>query len=323
VKDTASELRLPPLNALRAFEAAGRLQSIRRAAAELMVTPGAVSRHVRLLENWLGVALFRRTTHSVVLTAVGEQYLAAVGPHLQGIAAATDIVAVGDRDAQLKVRTWTLFAGWLIPRLPDFRRCHPGIEVHLMASSQRADFRQADVDVEIIGYDSWDGMAPERDAGLLGDPSYDAVRAVRSDLVCVCSPEYVDGKSLAQPRDLLRLGDWALLHSLTSPELWDRWLSAAGVCGMDSRHGQVFGDSALTAAAARAGQGIALLPRMIVQDDIREGRLTVPISGELVSASFDFYLLARPDRLARPHVRVFCDWLQAQSPLPMALQRAS
>lgn len=311
----ASEVRLPPLNALRAFEAAGRLQSIRRAAAELVVTPGAVSRHVRLLENWLGVALFRRTPHSVTLTPAGAEYLAVVSVHLRGIATATSQIAASRPDSRLRVRTWTLFASWLIPRLPDFRRANPGIDVQLIASSQQTDFRQADVDVEIVGYDTWDGDEIERGAegSLLGDPGYDVVLAVRSDLVCVCSPDYLAGHRLAVPADLKRIGDCDLLHSLTAPELWDRWLRTAGVDGLDSRHGQVFGDSALTAAAARAGQGVAILPRTILDDDIRAGRLTVPFANDPVRCRFNFYLLAPPDRFERRRVQVFRDWLVRQA----------
>jgi LysR family transcriptional regulator, glycine cleavage system transcriptional activator len=320
VRDVASEVELPPLNALRAFEAAGRLQSIRRAAAELVVTPGAVSRHVRLLENWLGVALFQRSPHSVTLTPAGAQYLAVVSTHLRGIATATSQIAATRPDSRLRVRTWTLFASWLIPRLPDFRRANPGIDVQLIASSQQADFRRADVDVEIIGCDSWDDrddvghdVGHGVDGSLLGDPSYESVLAVRSDLVCVCSPHFLEGHRLERPADLKRIGDRDLLHSLTAPELWDRWLRAAGIDGLDSRHGQVFGDSALAAAAARAGQGVAILPRTILDDDIRAGRLTVPFASDPVHCRFDFYLLAPPDRFERRRVQVFRDWLVRQA----------
>lgn len=314
MQEIASSQRLPPLNALRAFEAAGRLESIRGAAAELEVTAGAVSRQVRLLESWLGVALFRRTTHSVVLTGAGESYLAGVGHHLSGIAAATERIAATEVAGPLRVRTWTLFAGWLIPRLSDFRHRHPGIDLELVASSQRTDFRQADVDVEVVGIDTWsdDSSGSPVASGLLGDPAYDAARAIRSDLVCVCSPDYRETRRLHTPADLHRIGDGELLHSLTSPDLWQRWLRAAGVDGLDSRHGRVFGDSALTAAAARAGQGVALLPMTVLEDDLREGRLTVAIPTGYVRCAFDIYLIAPRDRFRRRSVRSFRDWLGEQ-----------
>jgi LysR family glycine cleavage system transcriptional activator len=311
-----ADLRLPPLNALRVFEAAGRLQSIRRAAAELDVTPGAVSRHVRQLEAWLGTSLFKRSSHSITLTDDGERYLAAVGLHLRGISAATEQIVGVAAQAQLRVRTWTLFAGWLIPRLPDFRHANPNIDVQLFASSQRTDFRQADVDVEIVGHGTWlqqAGAGPEVDRGMLGDSRFTSVLAVRSDLVCVCSPAFLAAHPLARPADLVALGGRALLRSLTAPELWERWLHAAGVRGLDVGQSQLFGDSALTAAAARAGQGIAILPRTVLMDDIAAGRLVVPFAAEQAFCAFDFYLLAPPERFRRRPVRVFQEWLVQQA----------
>jgi LysR family glycine cleavage system transcriptional activator len=316
VRQLPSEPALPPLNALRAFEAAGRLQSIRKAAALLDVTPGAVSRQVRLLESWLGVPLFRREPHSVTLTPAGAQYLAAATTHLRAIAYATDQVAAGRPSSRLKVRTWTLFANWLVPRLADFRRRNPLIDLQLVASSQRADFAQPDADVEIGGYDTWDvdqHLEHEGDGDPLGNPSYESVLVVRSQLVCLCSRAYRDENELQRPEDLKRLGESELLHSLTAPDLWDRWLHAAGVGGLDSKRGQAYGDSALTAAAARAGHGVAILPRVVFEADIAAGQLVAPFRCEQIVCGFNFYLMARPERMQRPPVRTFRDWLLAQA----------
>lgn len=315
MRDSPSELRLPPLNALRAFEAAGRLENIRGAASELVVTPGAVSRHVRVLEDWLGVTLFRRGAHSVSLTQAGQAYLAAVGPHLRAIADATERIAATAPELQLKVRTWTSFAGWLVPRLPEFRRLNPGIEVQLTASSQGTEFRQPDVDVEIIGYGTWDEVTetdPESDVDRRADPAHEAVAVVHTHMVCVCSPAYLAGHGTAAPEDLRRSGDHCLLQSLSTPELWDRWLRAAGADGAGPRRELVYGDAALTAQAARAGQGIAILPETVVRDDIDEGRLVVLFGPEVVSCSFDYYLLAPPHRFRSRPVQLFRDWLTAQ-----------
>jgi LysR family transcriptional regulator, glycine cleavage system transcriptional activator len=323
VRDSPSELRLPPLNALRAFEAAGRLENIRAAAGELVVTPGAVSRHIRVLEDWLGVTLFRRTAHSVSLTPVGQAYLAAVGPHLRGIAVATERIAAAAPEFQLRVRTWTSFAGWLVPRLAEFRRLNPGVEVQLIASSQGTEFHQADVDVEIIGYGKWDEAVetyPESDLDRPADPAHKAVAVLHTHIVCVCSPAYLADHGTAAPGDLRRSGDHCLLQSLSTPELWDRWLRAAGVVAgrsaggvsAGSRRELVYGDAALTAQAARAGEGIAILPETVVRDDIDEGRLVVLFGPDVVSCPFDYYLLASPDRLRRRPVQLFRDWLGAQ-----------
>lgn len=331
MRDSPSELRLPPLNALRAFEAAGRMGSIRGAATELVVTPAAVSRHIRVLEDWLGVTLFRRTPHSVSLTQAGQAYLTAVGPHLHAIAVATERMAAAAPELQLRVRTWTSFAGWLVPRLPEFRRLNPGIEVQLIASSHGTEFHQSDVDVEIIGYGNWDEVTEtdpgERDFDRLADPAHEAVAVLHTQMLCVCSPAYLAAHPVAAPEDL-RSSDHCLLQSLSTPSLWDRWLRAAGgaVAGRpaeeaaagraagenaDSRE-LVYGDAALTAQAARAGQGIAILPETVVTDDVAEGRLVVLFGSEVVNCSFDYYLLAPPERLRRRAVQLFRDWLCAQ-----------
>jgi LysR family glycine cleavage system transcriptional activator len=300
---------------LRAFEAAGRLESIRGAAGELVVTPAAVSRHIRVLEDWLGVTLFSRTAHSVSLTQAGKAYLAGVGPHLRAIAVATERVAAAAPETQLRVRTWTSFAGWLVPRLPEFRRLNPGIEVQLIASSQGTEFHQPDVDVEIIGYGTWDEAIetyPETDFERLPDPAHEAVAVVHTHIVCVCGPAYLAGRGIVAPEDLLRASDHCLLQSLSTPDLWDRWLRAAGFDGAGSRRDLVYGDAALTAQAARAGQGIAILPETVVRDDIDEGRLVVLFGPEVVNCSFDYYLLAPPDRLRRRPVQLLRDWLSVQ-----------
>lgn len=314
MREGPSELRLPPLNALRAFEAAGRLGSIRGAAGELVVTPAAVSRHIRVLEDWLGVPLFRRTAHSVSLTQAGQAYLLAVGPHLRAIAVATERIAATAPELQLRVRTWTSFASWLVPRLPEFRRLNPGIEVQLITSSHGTEFHQPDVDVEIIGYGTWDEVTEtdpaDGDFERPADPTYQTAAVVRTHIVCVCSPAYLASHPVATPGDL-RSSDHCLLQSLSTPDLWDRWLRAAGASGADSRE-LVYGDAALTAQAARAGQGVAILPETAVRDDIDDGRLVLLFGPEVVNCSFDYYLLAPPDGFRRRPVQLFRDWLSSQ-----------
>lgn len=305
---------LPPLNALRTFEAAGRMRSITAAAASLDVTPGAVSRQVSLLESYLGVALFHRGAH-LSLTAAGAEYLTAASAHLRAIAAATDDIVGRRRTARLTVRTWTLFANWLIPRLADFRRRNSWIDLQVVASSRRADFAHPDVEVEIAGYDTWyiDQHGERTDDDPLGDPHVESVLLVRSELACMCSPDYRSQHELHSVDDLRQLGDGELLHSLTAPDLWRRWLAAAGVEGLDSRNGQSYGDSALAAAAARAGHGIAILPRAVFAADLATGQLVTPIPASHVDYGFAFHLQTRPELLERPQVQVFRDWILEQA----------
>lgn len=301
---------LPPLNALRAFEAAGRLRSITEAATALGVTPGAVSRQVRQLESFLGVPLFHRGAHAVSLTAAGSEYLTAASAHLQAIAAATGQLTGRRRTARLTVRTWTLFATWLVPRLADFRRRNAWIDLHVLASSRQADFAQPDVEVEIAGYDTW---YLDRQRGTGDDPHVASVPIVRSELACMCSPQYRRRAELQHVDDLRRLGDGELLHSLTAPDLWRRWLDAAGIDGLDSRKGQAYGDSALVAAAARAGHGVAILPRTVFAADLAAGQLVLPFPGNQVDYGFAFHLQSRPEVLERPHVQVFRDWILGEA----------
>jgi DNA-binding transcriptional LysR family regulator len=148
---------LPPLNALRAFEAAGRLQSIRRAADELLVTPGAVSRQVQRLETYLGVRLFRRDPREIVLTTEGEQYLAGISRQLDGIREETQKLTGRKTVEILRVRAYTTFAmKWLIPRLSSFHATNPTTEVRLTTSNETVDFDRENVDGAIrLGDGNW------------------------------------------------------------------------------------------------------------------------------------------------------------------------
>ena len=167
--------RLPPLNALRAFEAAGRLRSMRQAAQELHVTPAAVSRQVRLLEDFLAVSLFTRSHRAVKLTAAGDRYLKEVAKSLAGIRNATRHAIAGRGLRPLKIRSYTTFAlRWLIPRLSSFHQAHPKIDVQLTTSLD-FDFEKEDLDAAIrLGDGNWPGLQAER--------------LVPHELVPVCSP---------------------------------------------------------------------------------------------------------------------------------------
>jgi DNA-binding transcriptional LysR family regulator len=185
---------------MRAFEAAGRLASIRQAASELHVTPAAVSRQVRLLEEYLGVRLFTSGHRAVTLTPAGRQYLADIRTHLAGIRRATGKLLESRRGKVLNIRAYTTFAmRWLIPRLSSFHSCHPDVEVRLTTSLEGVDFEREEVDAAIrLGCGPW--------AGLQAD------RLVPNTLLPVCSPTLVAGAAL--PLDASMLSSQTLLHSL-------------------------------------------------------------------------------------------------------------
>jgi LysR family glycine cleavage system transcriptional activator len=286
---------------LRSFEAAGRLGSIRAAAAELVVTPGAVSRQVKVLESWLGVELFRHDGRTIRLTDVGTRYLHSVTEHLTGIAEATGrATGRGRAEGALRIRSYTLLASaWLIPRLTRFRRSQPWIELELVTSSDPADFGGRDVDAEIRPAAS--GPWPGNDADLVVD----------ADLVLVCTADYRAEYRLRAVEDLRRLPADGFLRSTASPQLWRMWFHALGLTGVDVARGPTFGDSTLAQQAAAAGHGVMLAPMPFVEPELAAGRLVVPFP-MAPRPKTQFYLVYPADRTHRRAFTAFRRWLLAE-----------
>jgi LysR family glycine cleavage system transcriptional activator len=281
---------LPPLNPLRAFEAAGRLGSIRRAALELRVTPGAVSRQVQVLEENLGVVLFRRTPSAMVLTAEGEQYLAAIAPHFEGLREASRRLTGRKEPAILKVRAYTTFAmKWLIPRLSGFQARNLGAEVRLTTSLEWVDFGREDVDCAIrLGDGNWPGLGSDR--------------LVSNILVPVCSHAYLARQELEAPHDLRRV---PLLHTLARPDDWRFWLDAAGIRDIDPYAGPKYASSALALQAAQEGHGVMIAQQALVLDDVSAGRLVQPFGPLLDRGAYTYYLVYPPRSMRKPTFRLF------------------
>jgi LysR family glycine cleavage system transcriptional activator len=289
---------LPPLNPLRAFEAAARHGSVRRAAEELRVTPGAVSRQVQVLESHLGVQLFRRTANQMVLTASGEQYFEAIAPHFDGLREASRRLT-GRRGSQvLKVRAYTTFAmKWLIPKLSDFQQLDRTVQVQLTTSLENVDFEREDVDCAIrLGEGAWPGL--------------EADRLVPNELIPVCSPAYQAKLRLTQPGDLVSA---QLLHSLARPDDWRLWLEAAGLHNVDPYEGARYASSALVLQAVAAGQGIMIAQKALVVDDLASGQLVQPFGPTLNRGQFTYYLVYPANRLRSRALRHFRKWLLERS----------
>lgn len=290
--------RLPPLNPLRAFEAAGRVKSIRKAAEELSVTPGAVSRQVQILETHLGVKLFRREPRAVVLTAAGEQYLEAIAQHFDSIREAT-LKLTGSRNRNiLKIRAYTTFAmKWLVPRLSSFQAMNRLTEVRLTTSLEAVDFEHEDIDCAIrLGDGNW--------------PGYGVDRLVANELIPVCSPGFRRQIGLKQNDDLARV---PLLHSLARPDDWMYWLQEAGLTQIDPYSGPKYASSVLAYQAALDGQGVAIAQRVLLADDLRAKRLVQPFGPTLDRQNFTYYLIYPPNRLRKPAFRQFRNWLIEQA----------
>jgi LysR family glycine cleavage system transcriptional activator len=294
--------RLPPLNALRAFEAAARHLSFLKAAQELHVTPGAVSQQVKGLEAQLGLPLFRRLTRGVLLTDTGQLYSKRLGELFDGIDAATRDLRRGEAAPVLTVSALPSFAArWLIPRLGSFNLVHPEITMRVIAESGLPDFVNSDADVA-IRYGT--GLYP----GLVGEQLFPGI------IFPVCSPRLMEG---AHPiRGLADLAHHTLLHDEPYPGFedlsWKSWLAAVGAGSVEARSGPIFSFTHMSLQAAAAGQGVALGTAVLAGDDIAAGRLIRPLPHEVVSKTA-YWLVCPPAAAERRKVRAFRDWVAAET----------
>jgi len=286
--------RLPPLNALPNFEAAARHLSFSRAADELRVTHGAVSRAVRNLEDHLGVQLMIRATRSVRLTPIGASFAAEIRGVLEHLAAATS-AATGQTSGIVSVSTIDSFAArWLMPRLFHFRRAHGDIDVRVATSERLADFVSDGIDIAIrCGGGQYPGLSAE----LL----------MKEDHFPVCSPKLLKGRyPLRTPADLAR---HTLLNDVFTVD-WVIWLHSAGIDNVDPHRGPTFLSSDHAIQAAVRGEGVVLGRSALVADDLAAGRLVRPFELSL-PASFAYYVVYPQRALQRPSVKAFRDWLMA------------
>jgi LysR family glycine cleavage system transcriptional activator len=287
---------LPPLNALPSFEAAARHLSFSRAADELHVTHGAVSRAVRNLEDHLGVQLMIRASRSVRLTPIGASFAAEIRDVLEHLAAATS-TATGQSSGIVSVSTIDSFAArWLMPRLFRFRRLHIDIDVRVAMSERLADFVSDGIDIAIrCGGGEYPGLSAE----LL----------MKEDHFPVCSPKLLKGRyPLRTPADLAR---HTLLHDVFTVD-WAIWLHTAGIDNVDPYRGPTFLSSDHAIQAAVRGEGVVLGRSALVADELAAGHLVRPFELSL-PAGFAYYVVYPERALQRPSVKAFRDWLMAEA----------
>lgn len=296
--------RLPPLNALRAFEAAARHLSFAKAADELRVTPAAVSHQIKALEAHLGTPLFRRLNKAVLLTDAAQILLPGVRDGFDRLAQAVEKLAGRDAGAMLTVSVTPSFgARWLLPRLDRFRARHPEITVRFDATERLVDFAREPIDMG-VRYGSG------RYAGLESTP------LIQEEVFPVCSPRLLDGpRPLRAPGDLrhhvLIHTDWDARDD-TSPD-WRMWLLAAGVTDVDPTKGLMFGETNLAIQAAIEGQGVVLSSDVLSTNDIAAGRLVRLFDVRMSGDSGYGYFVVAPKATARlPKVIAFRDWLLAE-----------
>jgi LysR family glycine cleavage system transcriptional activator len=285
--------KLPPLTPLPSFEAAARLLSFTKAANELHVTHGAISRAIKNLENQLGVLLFERGSRSVRLTAVGEPYARAVREALDQLALATASATARHSNSILNVSTSDGFAGrWLVPRLYRFHRAHNDIDVRISTTGTLTNFLGDGIDVAIrYGGGNYLGLTSEF--------------LTNEEVFPVCSPRLMEGAHpLRQPEDLRH-------HTLIRdgyPIAWATWLSSAGVQGVNPHSGLTFDSYTFAVEAAVQGEGVVLGRTLLVAADLAAGRLIRPFEHALKAFS-SFYVVYPPDAIRQRKIKAFRDWL--------------
>lgn len=287
------EPRLPPLNALRAFEVAARLGSFSAAAEAIHVTHGAISRQVRSLEDWLGVALFERRGRRVWLTDHGRDYLHAVQASFDTIATATRRLSETGAKRRIAIDALPTFTmHWLLPRLTRFQLRYPAVELRLMTSDRPLSGAVGGFDVAIRrGPQDWPGCV--------------AQEFLVEHEIPVCSPALLKHIPLAESRDLAR---HILLSSAGRAHSWERWLSTAGAPDLVPAGRQQFDHFYLTLQAAIDGLGVALGPRPVIDDELASGRLIAPLPGPTLRSRAYCWLMPSA-RAGDPVLRAFCEWL--------------
>ena len=292
--------KIPPLNSVRAFEAAARHISFTHAADELNVTQAAISHQIKALEQWLGLPLFRRLNRAVSLTEEGAAYLPAATQALDGLASATTRLLRAGDSRSLTVTTLDSFAAqWLMPRLKGFRARHPEIDVRIMPSDGLVDFNRQEVDMAVrYGEGKWPGLV--------------VTQLMTEEIFPVCSPALLTGPHpLRRPEDLVH---HTLLHDDMSFEHgdvdWRTWLRTVGADGaVDSDRGPYFAHSYLVVQAAIDAQGVALGRGVLVGDALADGRLVRPFEVMGLPVDYAYYIAYPEGAMQRPGVAAFSTWL--------------
>lgn len=292
-----SRRHLPSLMELVAFERAASHGSFTRAAEELSLTQGAVSRQIRSLEETLGISLFVRVRRSVVLTDAGRLYLNDVGRILRDLQAATERAsAFGAKDVISLAVLPTFATRWLMPRIPGFVAGHPGVTIHFMVRLEPFSFDEEPCDAAIhFGDGAWPGAR--------------TFRLCNEQIVAVGSPALLERERLRRPADVLRA---TLLHQITRPDAWSDWLHRQGVEAQGALRGPRLEQFGMIAEAAIAGLGIALVPRFLVEPELADGRLAL-IEAPPVESRSAYWFVVPERKLDDPLIRAFGAWIAGET----------
>lgn len=288
--------RLPPLNALKAFESAARNLSFTKAADELFVTQAAVSHQIKSLENYLSIKLFHRKNRALLLTEEGQSYFQDLRDIFVHMQEATDrLLAMGAKGA-ITVATPPSFASqWLVPRLYEFSALHTDIDVRIKAVDLDEGFLDDSVDIAVYyGKGNWQGLH--------------STKLLSEYLTPMCSPLILErGPAL---RSLSDLSHHRLLHDSTRAA-WKNWLKAFDVKGVNVNQGPIFSHTMLVLQAACIGQGIALSDTVLAKPEIDSGRLVCPFD-ERIESKLSHYLVCKENQAEQSKIKVFSEWMLSQ-----------
>jgi len=285
--------RLPPLNSLKCFEAAGRLLSFTQAAQELNVTQAAVSHQIKVIEEFLGIDLFIRYPRRLALTEQGKALLPEVMEAFDKVSSAVRALQKTQSSHVISVRLAPSFAAkWLSPRLKYFWQQYPGIDLQLYHAHPSVDFNREDIDIAVTyGKGDWPGVVSEPLLSL--------------DFFPVCTPAFLSNdKPLT---DINNLKYYTLLHD-ADYQIWGAWFKLAGLQDIETRRGTIIDDTNVLVQAAVDGQGVALGSTTFVDDLLESGRLVKPFDITLQNDSA-YHVVCPKSHLEKPAVKAFRDWL--------------
>jgi len=300
---------LPPLTGLRAFEAAGRHLSFKRAADEMHVTPSAVSHAVSNLESFLETKLFHRRTRQLLLTDVGASYLATIGRAFDSVIAATREVAASPADVLTVASAPTFAKAWLIPRLKLFMQHEPDVDLRIHARIEAATRLKS---ARTRGHPFESLLTEEVDAAIVYGPGgWEGLtidKLIDEEVVPLCSPALRKGPPpLRIPADLVR---HTLIRTETKVVTWPIWLEAAGVVSRTERRTLLFNRAELALNAAAAGLGVALDNRINAAAQLESGALVVPFDPKFAVPQLGaYFFVCLPGRETLPKVKHFREWV--------------